>query len=148
MYHYVDAEVPGGLGPECCRDKNQRVADSGPLHLVFDGWMGDDLVTTVPFWFVTERLAAALRASGLTGYELEPASASQGEQYALASDREVPRDWFRLVPAGTPGQDDFAVDDGTELVVSDAALRLLESFDLANAYVADYEDVPAGGAAS
>ncbi|MGZ0151033.1 hypothetical protein ACXJJ3_28535 [Kribbella sp. WER1] len=148
MYHYVDAEVPGGLAPECSRDRNQRVADSGPLHLVFDGWLGDDLVTTVPFWLVTERLAAALRASDLTGYELEPARASLGEQYALASRREVPRDWFRLIPAGRAGQDDFALDDGTELVVSDAALRLLGSFDLANAYVADYEDVPAGGVGS
>ncbi|HZX06439.1 hypothetical protein [Kribbella sp.] len=148
MYHYVDAEVPGGLAPECSYDKNQRVADSGLLHLVFDGWMGADLVTTVAFWFVTERLAAALRASDLTGYELEPARASQGEQYALVSDREVPPDWFRLIPGGRAGQDDFALDDGTELVVSDAALRLLQSFDLADAWVADYEDVPAAGGGS
>ncbi|MCE4025396.1 hypothetical protein LXM50_05365 [Microbacterium sp. Au-Mic1] len=136
MYYYVDAEVPGSLGPDTVRDTARRAADAGPAHLVFDGWMGDDIVTTVPFWFVTERLADALRESGATGFELDPARVSEGPQYELAARHRLPSSWLRLIPTGSvTAGDDVALEDGTELVVSDAVLRVLRSFTL------EYADV-------
>jgi hypothetical protein len=40
------------------------------LHYEFEGWLGDDLLTTFPEFIVTERLAAALEASKPTGLRL------------------------------------------------------------------------------
>lgn len=141
MYHYVDAEVPGGLGQGSTYDPAVRAADSGPLHIVFDGWMGDDLVTTSPFWFVTERLAAALRAAALTGFELEPATASTGEQYELTTKRALPSTWLRLIPVGSVDEaDDVVLEDTTELLVSDAALEVLRAFDLEDADISPAGD--------
>ena len=143
MYYYVDAEVPGGLAPGHSYDQAQRAADAGPLHLVFDGWMGDDLVTTSPFWFVSERLADALRASGLTGFELEPATASTGEQYELITERALTPVWLRLIPTGSVDEgDDLVLADATDLLVSAAALELLRSFTLEDADIAPAEDGP------
>ncbi|HWS50361.1 MAG TPA: hypothetical protein VN241_05075 [Microbacterium sp.] len=143
MYYYVDAEVPGTLAPGSSFDPGQRAADSGPLHLVFDGWMGDDLVTTSPFWFVTARLADALRDAGLSGFELDPATASEGEQYDATTDRALAATWFRLVPTGSiERDDDLALEGRTELLVSGAALEVLRSFALENADVAPAEDGP------
>jgi len=143
MYFYVDAEVPGGLAPGYTYDPEQRASSTGPLHLVFDGWMGDDLVTTSPFWFVSERLADALRASALTGFELEPATASTGEQYELITERALTPTWLRLIPVGSiEAGDDFVFADGTDLLVSDAALEVLRSFHLEDADIAAAEDGP------
>lgn len=143
MYYYVDAEVPGTLAPGSSFDPALRATDSGPLHLVFDGWMGDDLVTTSPFWFVTARLADALRDSDLSGFELDPATASQSDQYEATTDRALADTWLRLVPTGSVDRgDDLALEGRADLLVSGAALEVLRSFALENADIAPAEDGP------
>ncbi len=133
-YYYVDAEVPGWVSNFSSQDDGETAVE--PLHLIFEGWMGDDIVTTSPYWFVTERLANTLGSSNLTGFRLEQVLVSPGDQYALAAKHSLPLDWMRLVPTGTlENNDDIALVDTTELAVSGEVLAIFRSYTLQEAGV-------------
>lgn len=61
------------------------------LHYEFEGWSGDDLLTTFPEFIVTENLARALERSGLTGFRLTPVETSAGGMWLqMHEDRPLP----------------------------------------------------------
>lgn len=139
IYYTIDPEVTGELGEDSSYDEAQRAADKGPLQLIFEGWLGDDLVAMSPFWFVTEQLASAMKEASLTGFELDPVTVSKGDQWELAARFELPPVWFRLIPTGSiESSDDVALDD--RLVVSNQALEVFQSFSLTQATVTPFDE--------
>ena len=93
----------------------------------FEGWLGDDLLETFPCFVVTDRLAQAIRTSGLTGYELGTVEVVKSEIYEeLQAGRDLP-DFHRLFVLGDAETDDFSIDN-QRLRVSDAALAVLGRF--------------------
>lgn len=141
MHHYIGAEVPGGLAASntFTRDESGRRVITGTLAFEFLGWMGDDLVTTAGYWLVSGRLAEALRASDLTGYELTEVETSTSPEFRLGVvDTDFPDDWERFVPTGTEGgEEDFQLGAGRDLLANDAALALLRQFNLNEADIGD-----------
>ena len=139
MYYTIDPEVTGELGEDSSYDEAQRAVDKGPLQLIFEGWLGDDLIAMSPFWFVTEQLASAMKEASLTEFELDPVTVSKGDQWELAARFELPPVWFRLIPTGSiESGDDVALDDG--LVVSNRALEVFQSFSLTQATVTPFDE--------
>lgn len=147
MYHRIEPEVAGGLGPgiDYVREREPRLV--GPLHYEFQGWMGDDVVTTSGFWVVTSELADALRASTLTGYELNEVVVTKDQQFDMfPTPRPFPERWERLVPTGEAGSAaDFALESPVDLLVSDAALALLQTFQVDEADISEADEPPAVG---
>lgn len=147
MYHRIEAEVAGGLGPgiDYVRKRDPRLV--GPLHYEFQGWLGDDIVTTSGFWLVTGELADALRASSLTGFELDEVVVTKEAQFDMfPSPRPFPEHWERLIPVGDrETDDDFVLEDRVDLLVSDAALAELQRFHVAEADVSDAGEPPVVG---
>lgn len=138
-YYYIDAEATVDLIPGSSYDPVQRTANSGPLEIVFIGWLGDHLVTTSPFWFVSEQVADSLRAIKLTGFELEPVKVSIDEQFMLSGSQIPPLTWFRVIPTGSVDtDDDMALEDETELIVSEAVLGVFREHKLEEASVEEY----------
>lgn len=133
-YTELDAEVAGGLGPGINYNHMREPALIGPLHYEFDGWMGDDIVTTAGFWLVTDRLARALQASDLSGYELAEVVVTKTSQFEhFYPGRELPT-WQRLIPTGSvEAGDDIALVDWNDLLLSDKAMALLGQFTIAEA---------------
>jgi hypothetical protein len=105
------------------------------LHYVFDGWLGDELIESFPCFIVSERLATRLSNSGFSGFKLADVEITRSEQYHdIYGDRPLPT--FRwLQVEGVPGQDDFGLSGRAELVVSEAARNVLESFPLSHCEV-------------
>lgn len=130
MIWEVDAEVAGGLGRDMDYKHERSPRLIGRLHYVFDGWLGDDIVTTASFWLVSERLAAALRNSELTGFELEDALVTVSDTWRTFKGDAEPGVWTRLVPVGDRehGSDFFVENNGTRLFVSDRAAEFLRGF--------------------
>lgn len=127
-------EIAGDMGPRTVLDASTHPPRVSRLHYEFSGWAGADLVESFPCFLVTERLATAIQDSGLTGGELEDVEVTFDPQFAaLLPDVAalVPRSWRWLRPQGG----DFALEADATLVVSEAALSLLQGFCLAECEV-------------
>lgn len=146
MHHRFEAEVAGGLGEGVDYDPRREPRLVGPLHYEFAGWLGDDIVTTSGYWLVSGQLADALRASELTGFELEEAVVTTEQQFdALPLPRPFPERWERLVPTGARPADDFVLEDRVDLLLSDRALSLLQGFRIGEAFTTPADEVPFEG---
>lgn len=143
-YYLVEPEVAGGLGPNCIIDYPLRgMSTVKKLHYVFDGWLGDELLESVPCFIVTQRLADALRRANLSGWLLDDVEVGKSEQFQdLCPSRQLPK-FLWLKVNGVAGTDDFGIAKGLSLVVSERALEVLRRIGIPHADVALTE----GGAA-
>ncbi len=135
QFYIVEPEVPGGLGERTVIDYSSRGTPIRSLHFVFEGWMGDELVTSTPCFLVTERLAAEIQRQGLSGVSFDSVEVTVSPEFEeLQPDCKLPV-WLWLRVCGKPGEDDFALHDDIDLVVSDRALQLLKHTGIAHAGV-------------
>jgi hypothetical protein len=129
-YYLLRPEVAGGWGPNIKVHRQTHPPVVTHLHYEFEGWLGDDLLTTFPEFIVTERLARALEQSTLSGFRLAPAEISPGGMWEqLYPDRSPPQcRWLRISAAA--GKADFGRTALADLVVSQAGLDILRGFSL------------------
>jgi hypothetical protein len=134
-FYLLKPEVAGGWGPNTKAHRNTHPPVVTHLHYEFEGWLGDDLLTTFPEFIVTERLAAALEASKLTGFRLATVETSAGGMWEQLYDkRPLPQCRWLKVP-GQAGKGDFGRTELAHLVVSQPALDLLRGFSIASCEV-------------
>lgn len=139
--YWIKPEVAGGLAEGSDYDVAREPQLVGPLHYEFEDWLGDDIVSTAGFWLVTNRLAAALREAGVTGWALDVVHVSRSEELVLRKPGLELPDWNRLVPHGIAG-DDIVLVHRVYLCVSERALSVLRSFNLANARIRNESEIP------
>lgn len=94
------------------------------LHFVFEGWMGDQLVQSVPVFLATEDLTDEFSRRKLTGFEAAEVVVERDERWKQRQPAvDLPKFvWFKV--NGVHGQSDFFEHDGV-LVVSDEALEVI-----------------------
>lgn len=136
-FFVLHPEVPGGFDEESECDFLVVPPKVDKLVVQFDDWLGDDLLTTHPVFFVTAALAEKLRSTDLSGYALAPMRVTRSELFGDIHEDD-PLDlpeflWLRL--HGRAGFDDFGCSDTMELVVSERSLSLLKSMRLAQCEV-------------
>lgn len=140
-YFRLRPEVPAGVGEN---SKIERIPGSPlkvkKLHLVFEGWLGDDLMKTSPVFYVTEKLKKSLESSKLSGIlNFEKIEITKSENFEeLYPNQKLP-DFFLFRINGTARQDDFGVEAG-KLIVSEKALAFLKDFNLSETEIEDLED--------
>ncbi len=134
QFYVIESEVAGGWGDNIVVDRSVDPVRVERLHYQFDGWLGDELLTTHPVYICTARVGAALEAAGFSGFRLADLEISCSSQFKeLYPDRTLPS--FRwLQVTGSAELDDFGLRTG-HLVVSDRALSCLRGFTLAQARV-------------
>lgn len=107
MHKILEPEVAGGLGPGTDIDRSTHPPVVRHLNYEVDGWLGDDLLETFPCFVVTARLAGALAASKLSGFQLSLAEVTRSERFdELHPDMVLPA-FHRLHVVGIEGADDF-----------------------------------------
>ncbi len=139
-YHILEPEVAGGWGKDTdfTRTPGQPVVVR-KLHYQFDGWLGDELLESTPCYIVTERLAAEIKRSKLTGVSFDEVLTSKSEMFdELYPDRVLPK-FIWLKVEGAAGQDDFGVTPDLQLIVSEQALTVLKSVGVSRALVTPCE---------
>lgn len=139
-YYRVKPEVAGGLGEHTVIERESVPPKVSRLHYVFDGWMGDDLLSTYPCYIITTTMAEKLSQLGATGFNLHEAEIStSGEFEDRYPGRRLPP-FLWLMVTGTAMQHDFGLDEKGRLVVSAQALSWLRTGQLAHARVETMPD--------
>lgn len=127
MYYELHPEVPGGFGRDTVVNRLVTPPRIEFVHLVLDGWLGDDLLTCYPCYFITDGLRAALSETNLTGYQLQSIKTECSTQFRdLYGSRPVPT-LHRIVILGKARIDDFGLNDKEDLIVSDRTFKLMKA---------------------
>ncbi|NBP67651.1 MAG: hypothetical protein EBU52_02805 [Cytophagia bacterium] len=140
-YFRLKPEAPAVIGEHSEIERVQGDAlKVRKMHLVFEGWFGDDLMKTSPVFYITEKLKRDLESSELSGIShFENIEVTKSENFKeLYPNKELP-DFFLFVINGTARQDDFGIEIG-KLIVSEKALGFLKGFRLAETEIEDLED--------
>lgn len=134
-YFSIEPEVAGELGDQSAVRHIDGRLHVDRLHYEFHGWLGDCLVESTPCFIVTEDAADALLRASLTGIRFDEVEISRSSTFdELQPGCDLPAfSW--LVVSGRAGRDDFGMDPGLILVVSEHALEILEQIGLRYAAV-------------
>jgi hypothetical protein len=136
-------EVAGGWGPGTVVSNRAELAtgkETVPkvthLHYLFDGWLGDELITSHPCFLVTRQLGTAMREAGLNGLEFRTVRVSVSELFAEMEPDCILPEWLWLLPEGVVkltekgtirewSGHDVCLTQRAQLVVSTRALQVL-----------------------
>ena len=132
----ISPEVAGELGEHTVLDARVHPPKVTHLHYRLEGWRGDDLLETFPCFVVSSRLAEALRASNLVGFELNAAEVTASPEFEDIYPGRVLPEFHWLNVSGHDPSADFRLTDDARLEVSDRAWDLLQRFCVSNAVVA------------
>jgi uncharacterized repeat protein (TIGR02543 family) len=133
-YYRIEPEVAGGWGKNTVFTRTPgRPTVVHKLHYQFDGWLGDELLTSTPCFIVTERLAREIERAQLTGVRFDDVEVTTSDEFReLYPNRQLPKFvWLKI--EGKPGQDDFGITPGLRLVVSERVLELLKPVGISHA---------------
>lgn len=150
--YLLDPEVSGGIGKNSILIyENGRIKKAIHLHYEFEGWLGDDLITTSPFFIVNEKLAFEVQNTGISGYEFEDLEVSTSDNFKkLYLNKRLPN-FKMLVPLGIVEVEnkrikrwtghDLCLLNRVDLVVSERALVLFKKYNLKYCDIAElYSD--------
>lgn len=135
-FYNIKCEVPGSLGAETIFDKSATPWVIKRLHVIFDGWLGGEILTLSSCILVTESLRNFLsfNYSGIAGYEHFQLEESENFR-KLQPDVELPK-FVRMKVGINSFSDDFSLVryDGlyNQLIISEKAKEALEKFNLGN----------------
>lgn len=139
-YYQIEPEVAGQLGAECEMDRSVHPPDVQKLHYEFHGWQGDDLLTAVSNFVVSDRVRKSLTSRELSGYSIDDVIVSTSPEFdELYPDTELPA-FYWLKVTGEPGEDDFGIAANNRLVLSADALSILEEASIDQATVTEYPE--------
>ena len=137
-YFKLNPEVPGGFGRGTILDRTTHPPKVSNLHYVFDGWLGDDLLTTFPVYLVSERLRESLDTLCPSGCEWSTFKMTKSATFMeLHFERQLPHFWWLRI-VGRAGVDDFGMSADHSLVVSERVLDCMKRFSLKHCDIAEY----------
>ena len=128
-YYKIYPEVPAGIGENSVINRIPgQPLEVIKMHLVFEGWLGSDLMKTSPVFYVTEKLKDALEKEDFSGISVfEKIEVTKSENFIeLYPELELPN-FFLMRIIGVAYKSDFGIDIG-KLVVSELALNFLKQF--------------------
>ena len=149
----LEPEVAGGWGTKTIilnRSQLQSGKDRIPivsyLEYQFDGWEGDDLLTSTPCYIVTEKLAEDILKGDISGYHFDFVDISKGELFEELYPNIVLPSFLRLMIDGTveigTGQivmkwsgHDICLSEDASLVVTQKCLDIMKRHSLNNCVV-------------
>jgi hypothetical protein len=136
MYTYISPEVAGGFGDKTIVDSRSRPPSVINLNYEFFGWLGDDILTSVPCYIFSERLVNEIKKEKLTGIQFDYVLVTKSEVFLeMQPDLTLPRFFWGKID-GVPGIDDFVLAKDLRLLLSEKALNVIGSF---NVKYADFE---------
>ena len=134
----LEPEVPCSPGPDTVWDNSAAPPRLSNISLAFEGWLGDDLITTYPLFAVTDRLRAALEGAGIRGVSFESVPAVKSEQYADLYPEEEIGAWALMTVTGREADgDDAWMNATTRLEVSQHFWDVAAQFQLTYCRVAE-----------
>jgi hypothetical protein len=141
IFYKVRPEVPASIGKNSIIERHPGVPMKiTKLHLVFEGWLGSDIMETSPVFYVTERLKEGLSGStfsGISEFSLIEDVTKSDNFLELYPDKNLPK-LFSIKITGVPHKDDFSIDKGY-LIISDRAKQFLTGFNLGDSEIEEVQ---------
>jgi len=138
-YFKLHPEVPGGLGQNTIYDKSILHWKLLHLHVVFDGWLGSDLLKISSCYLITDILKDQIIKEKLTGvldfvdFEKDISTTFKN----IYPNKVLPNfSWMQI--NGQVAIDDFAIDAKNKLIVSSNALSILNKVKLMDCEIEEY----------
>ncbi|MEX2115122.1 MAG: hypothetical protein WD845_18155 [Pirellulales bacterium] len=127
MFHKLDPEVAGHFGPGTITDRSTHPPIVRSLHYVFDGWLGDELLTAFPCFIVTKHMQQLIESANPSGCSFEDVTVSKSDLFEeLHAGRQLPQ-FSRLAIDGIAQRDDFGTTStGGSMIVSDRLLQVMK----------------------
>ena len=131
MYYKVKPQSLAQLGKNTIYDRSITPWRVTKLHAVFDVWSDDDLLKASPCYFVTERLSRDLLNQKFTGVEIGLKLETEiTETFRNLYPNKTMPAFYLLNIAGTAFRDDFALENISQLVLSDRVVSFLKNYNL------------------
>jgi len=138
-FYTIKPEVAGNIANSIFIDRSARPPKIITLHYELDGWSGDDILTSIATYIVTERLKLSLELEQVSGVEFEETIISISEQFKeLFGEKILPKFYWMKIN-GTLERDDFSMSPKHRLVISAKALSIFKRFQIENAQIEAYE---------
>ena len=139
-YYRLEPEVAGGWGKNTVFTRTPgKPTIVHRLHYQFDGWLGDDLLTSSPCFIVSENLCQEIQRAQFTGVAFDAVEVTTSDQFQeLYAERRLPKFvWLKV--EGKAGQHDFGIDPNLHLIVSAQALEVLKLGNLDHCEITPFE---------
>lgn len=127
MHYSLEPEVPGELLPGTNIDNTCRPPLISSLAVIFEGWLGDDLLEIYPCFFVTDRLRRALEHHRVPGCQFESFSLQLGDGFPLSASGTQ---FWRLWPIADNQVSGISLGDRGQLLASEGAVKVLTQWGL------------------
>lgn len=135
MKYTLEAEVPGHLGDDAIYSSDASGWNITKMHLVFDGWMGDDIVQILNCFLLTEKAKSLLEKSRLKGVHFERPIITKSEEFIERQPATVlPNFWWLKPPLDVSDTDIMITRHGC-LEVSEQAMLEFRKLNLAHASI-------------
>ncbi|MEL6560188.1 MAG: hypothetical protein AAFQ94_18510 [Bacteroidota bacterium] len=131
----IEPEVSVYIGEMTIYDKRKIPWKIKELHLEFEGWLGDDIVTSSPVFCISNNLKEGLEESSFSGIiGFDTIKITKSENFLeLYPNKKLP-DFFLLRINGVYKKDDFSIHDG-DLIISEEVLKLLNKYNISEALI-------------
>jgi hypothetical protein len=135
MKYTIEAEVPGHLGDKAIYTSDSNGWNISKMHVVFDGWMGDDVVQILNCFLLTDRAKRVLEGSQLKGMHFELPIISKSEEFIERQpSTALPKFWW-LKSLGAASESDVFVTKSGYLEASERAMIEFRKLTLAHASI-------------
>jgi hypothetical protein len=141
-FYKIHPEVPGGLGANTIYNKDVAPWELTHPHLIFDGWLGGDILKISNCYLITEDLKKSREFSGLSGIlSYEPIDIELSQTFNnLYPNKKLPK-IYRIIINGVKGIDDFWMLDYYKLVISEKALNILKKYNISDMEIEEYFEI-------
>ena len=131
----IEPEVSVYMGEMTTYDKSTTPWEIKELHLEFEGWLGNDIVTSSPVFCISSNLKEGLESSSFSGViGFDTIKITKSENFLeLYPNKKLP-DFFLLRINGIYKKDDFSIHDG-DLIISEEVLKLLNKYNISEALI-------------
>jgi hypothetical protein len=132
----IHPEVPGGIGKNMDYDKTEVPWKITQLSVVFEGWLGGDLLKISTCYIVTDTLKEKIISANLTGiYNFVDFDLDYSLNFKnLYPNKILPKmHWMQL--GSDVGKVDLAIGEKNKLFVSEKAMNVLKTVDLSDAEI-------------
>ncbi|WP_278352398.1 hypothetical protein [Chryseobacterium gleum] len=139
MYKLIEPEVAGALGEQTQMDNSFFPPLIKSLHYEFEGWLGNDILESFPFYIVTEKLREEIEFEKLTGIIFDQVLISKSETFLeLYPNKKLPNFYWAKIN-GESNKDDFFITEKNGLAISERAYSILKNYNIDQADIEDLE---------
>ncbi|PCJ21244.1 MAG: hypothetical protein COB02_01275 [Candidatus Cloacimonadota bacterium] len=125
-YYIIEPEVSISLGEGSVLSTATHPPTIEKLDLIFEGWLGDDILETFPCFFVTEKLKRLIQFNNLSQVEFEEISIIKSDALLEFNiQKKIPKIYLLKI-SGEAKINDFGVSKDNLLIVSELCLKVLK----------------------